>query len=442
MKIGFNPQINQQTKNTNFKSNITFDIGGSQREGSCKIYYASTPKDEEFYREHTTVNTLGKRMFADSDDFINNIVNKIVKIQKDNKKIVEEKGYDESENSLKNVTIFLPSYTMGNKAFYLPNIRNRDDKPLKDLDFSDFKERLINAGADISDDLQFKICQDALGAGLAMAQKLYHAGMLKEGSLYTACVTGGGCAVATIEAVDTDNVIIKSSGSGYLSQSLDLQKVSRAGASAPALIENFCKAMGFNEEVTADVKACHKAEFVLSKYATYNKKDPKAKALKDILLHIDAYEIDSEDENEFTIKVKDEYKTRYNIARRNAIDKYALALARLAIIKKNEGSNGMLITGMLAKAVNKAAKNSYDLSLSEWVMQHLTQSFNSYELDKLQEIYDFNVYCEDKFFIDNNTECGQLAHLAKFVGPFRKNWLRISIDNLKKEIAPTIKKLK
>ena len=68
MKIGFNPQINQQTKNTNFKSNITFDIGGSQREGSCKIYYASTPKDEEFYREHTTVNTLGKRMFADSDD--------------------------------------------------------------------------------------------------------------------------------------------------------------------------------------------------------------------------------------------------------------------------------------------------------------------------------------------------------------------------------------
>ena len=212
MKIGFNPQINQQTKNTNFKSNITFDIGGSQREGSCKIYYASTPKDEEFYREHTTVNTLGKRMFADSDDFINNIVNKIVKIQENNRKIVKEKGYDESENSLKNITIFLPSYTMGNKAFYLPNIRNRDDKPLKDLDFSDFKERLINAGADISDDLQFKICQDALGAGLAMAQKLYHAGMLKEGSLYTACVTGGGCAVATIEAVDTDNVIIKSSG--------------------------------------------------------------------------------------------------------------------------------------------------------------------------------------------------------------------------------------
>lgn len=441
MKIAFNPQI-RQNKNTNFKSNITFDIGGSQREGSCKIYYASTPKDEEIYKEHTTVNTLGKKMFTDSDDFINNIVNKIVKIQKDNKKTIREKGYPEEENKLKNITIFLPSYTMGNKAFYLPNIRNKDDKPLKDLDFSDFKERLIKAGAEISDDLQYKICQDALGAGLAMAQKLYDAGKLIEGSLYTACITGGGCAVATIEAVDAENVIIKSSGSGYLSQSLDLQKVSKAGASAPALIENFCKAMGFNEEVTADVKACHKAEFVLSKYVTYNKKDPKANALKEILLHIDAYEIDSEDDKEFTIKVKDNYQQRYEIARRNAIDKYALALARLAIIKKNEGSNGMIVTGLVAKAVNKAAKNSYGLSLSDWVMQHLTQSFNSYELDKLQEIYDFNVLCEDKFFIDNNTECKQLAHLAKFVGPFRKNWVRISMDNLKKEVAPAIKKLK
>ena len=37
-------------KNQTFRSNITFDIGGSQREGSCKIYYASTPKDEAFFK--------------------------------------------------------------------------------------------------------------------------------------------------------------------------------------------------------------------------------------------------------------------------------------------------------------------------------------------------------------------------------------------------------
>lgn len=74
-------QVNMRTqsftpKNQTFKSNITFDIGGSQREGSCKIYYASTPKDEAFYRENTTVNDLGKSKFQNSEDFINQIIKK------------------------------------------------------------------------------------------------------------------------------------------------------------------------------------------------------------------------------------------------------------------------------------------------------------------------------------------------------------------------------
>ena len=93
-------------KNQTFRSNITFDIGGSQREGSCKIYYASTPKDEAFYRENTTVNDLGKSKFQNSEDFINQIIKKIGRIQKDNKKTVKEKGYAPEENALKNVAIF------------------------------------------------------------------------------------------------------------------------------------------------------------------------------------------------------------------------------------------------------------------------------------------------------------------------------------------------
>jgi len=443
MKVSFNPiQQNQKRFNNTFKSNITFDIGGSQREGSCKIYYATTATDEEIHREHTTVNALGKRSFQDSEDFINNIVNKISKIQKEGRREIKEKGFPAEENTIRNVAIFLPSYTMGDKAFYLPNIRNKEDKPLKDLDFSNFKERLAAAGVEVSDDMNFKVVQDAMGTGLAMTQKLYDLGMLEEGSLYTACITGGGCGISNIEVVDKNNVIVKSSGSGCLSQSLSLQKVSRAGASAPALIENFCKAMGFHEELTADIKACHKAEFVLSEYATYKKNDPKALRLRELLDSTGMFEIlDDEEENEFRVRIKDEYHDKYDVARENAIDKYCLALARLAIIKKNEGSNGMIVTGTVAKAVNKAAGNAYNKSLSKWVMQHLMQSFNSYELDKLQEVYDFKVFCDPRFFIDNNTECEELVHLAKFVGNTRRNWLRLSIDDLKRGTKQAIKKL-
>ena len=49
MKVNLNLPSYTAAK-PNFKSNITFDIGGSQREGSCKIYYASTPKDELIYK--------------------------------------------------------------------------------------------------------------------------------------------------------------------------------------------------------------------------------------------------------------------------------------------------------------------------------------------------------------------------------------------------------
>ncbi|MBP3820704.1 hypothetical protein J6G99_03565 [bacterium] len=416
---------------TSFKSNITFDIGGSQREGSCKIYYATSSDDTPLHKENTTVNDLGKTKFEDSYDFINQIVKKIGRVQKSGRKAVKEMGYDKDENAIKNVTIFLPSYTSNNYAFYLPNHKNIKDKPLKDIDFRDFKQRMIESGIDVAPDVKIKIVQDAMGTGLAMTKRLYDLGMLNEGKYYTACITGGGCGISNIEMVDNEKVIIKSTGSGYLSQSLNLQKVSRAGASAPAVIENFCRAMGMNDELIDEIKSCHKAEFTTSESTTYEK-DVKTEKLKELLLESHKFEIKKEDENSFTIRVKDAYKGKFNAARRNAIDKYCLALARLAIIKKNEGSNGMIITGKLAHALDDTAKRVYKQGIADWTMQHLSQSFNSYELDKMQSAYHFEVMCDDRFFIDNNTECGELAHLSEFVNPVRGNWLKLDIKHLKK----------
>ena len=430
MRISNIPSCN--AANTSFKSNITFDLGGSQREGSCKIYYASTPKDEQFHRENTTVNDLGKSKFADADDFINQIIKKVGRIQRDNKKVVKEKGYPKEENTLKNLAIFLPSYTSNNHAFYLANYRNAENKPLKDVDFRDLKQRLIESGIDVAPDMKFKVLQDAMGTGLAMTKRLHQLDMLQAGKYYTACITGGGCGIANIEVVDKDKVIVKSTGSSYLSQSLSLQKVSKAGASAPAVIENFCRAMGFNDEVIDEIKSCHKAEFTMSEASTYPK-NVKTERLKELLLETQKFEMKKEDNDTFTIKIKDAFKPKFNIARRNAIDKYCLALARLAIIKKNEGCNGMIVTGTLAHAIDDASEKAYGLGVADWTMQHLSQSFNSYELDKMQKTYHFEVMCDDRFFIDNNTECGDLVHKAEFVNPERGNWLKLDLSKLNKD---------
>ena len=118
------------------------------------------------------------------------------------------------------------------------------------------------------------------------------------------------------------------------------------------------------------------------------------------------------------------------MARRNAIDKYCLALARLAIIKKNEGSNGMIVTGSLAKAINSAASEYYNMGIAQWITLHLNQSFNTYELEKMQETYHFEVMCDDRFNIDNNTECRDSVHLAEFVAPTRGNWLKLDLNKI------------
>ena len=421
--------INKIQPNMNFKSNVTFDIGGSQSEGSCKIYYSSS-KNEDLYKERTTVNDLGKTKFESNDDFIDLIVNKIKNLQKNGEEIVAEKGYPAKENTIKNVAIFLPSYTSKNYAFYLPNHRNINNKPLKDLSFRKLKEKLEAKGVKVDPNFKLKVLQDALGTGCAMAKKLYDMGKLEPGSYYTACITGGGCGVSNIRYYDDDNIIISSSGSAYLSQSLNSQKVSKVGASAPAVIVNFCKALGLNEEETEDIKACNKAEFTMTEATTYPK-DVKTELLKQCLLNTDKFEIAHEDEKEFTIKIKNGHKALFDRARRNAIDKYCLAFARLAAIKKNEGSNGLIITGPLAKSIDHAAKINYGIGISEWITGHLAQSFNSYELEKMQKVYGFKVFCDDRFFIDDNTECKELVHVAEAVNEKRGNWLKLSANKLK-----------
>ena len=128
------------SKQMSFKSNVTFDIGGSQREGSCKIYYATSEKDDVIYTTKTTVNVLGKTRFENSNDFKNQIVKKLKNVQANNRNNIKDMGYPEEENTIKSMTIFIPSYTSKAFAYYLPNHKNNDDRPLKDLDFSDMKE--------------------------------------------------------------------------------------------------------------------------------------------------------------------------------------------------------------------------------------------------------------------------------------------------------------
>lgn len=426
MKINSINRFNQPA----FKSNITFDIGGSQREGSCKISYTTSDNSSKIYEAKTTVNSLGKKQFVDSEDFVSKIVEKVNTVQKNNFANIKDMGFGMNENIIKSMTIFIPSYTSYRHVFYLPNHKDAKDRPLKDIDFSNIENLLKESKVLVDPNMKFRVFQDSMGTGLAVAKKLYNNDLLSKGKYYTACITGGGCGVANIEMTDDENVIIKTSGSGYLSESSQLVKVSRAGASAPAVIRNFCRAFGLNEEMVEDITSCHKAEFTLTNPVEYNK-DVKTLKLKSLLLATGKYECEDIDDKKFVLKVKQDYEDLYNRSRRNAIDKYCHAFARFAIIKKNEGSNGLVITGPLAKAINESAKENYNKNIPEWVTDHLFSSYNTYELDKVQEVYDFKVFCDSRFDLKDNTACEDLAHKAELVSPERGNWVKVNINDLK-----------
>ena len=195
MKINSIAQFYQPS----FKSNITFDIGGSQREGSCKISYTTSDNSAKIYEAKTTVNSLGKKQFVDSNDFVNKIVEKVNTIQKNNVANVCDMGYDASENTIKSMTIFIPSYTSYRHVFYLPNHKDSSDRPLKDIDFSNIEELLKDSKVLVDPNMRFRVFQDSMGTGLAVAKKLYNNDLLSKGKYYTACITGGGCGVANIE---------------------------------------------------------------------------------------------------------------------------------------------------------------------------------------------------------------------------------------------------
>lgn len=417
---------------TAFKSNIAFDIGGSRSEGSCKITYYAENNEDIFYKENTTVNKLGNSTFKNSENFVDLIAEKIGSVQKFSESIVEAKGYRPEENIIRNVAIFVPGNTYETVAVHLPNLKDNSNMPLENVDFANLKDILKKDGVKVSDNLNIKILQDVLGAGVAIGNKLYNMGMLEEGSDYTVCITGGGCGIADIEHIG-DNIIVKSSGSSCLSQNYELQKVSTEGASSSALISNFCRSMGFSDAHIRAIKSCNQGEIVLNAENTFEK-NIKTNKLKELLLETGKYKVTADDGSKYTIKVQDEFLSQFTDAQKSAIDKYCHAITRLAVIKRNEGSNGLIVTGPLAKAINETLIKNGNDGIAGQITQNLIRYFNSYSLDKSHKIFDFRIFCDNNFHIENNTDCGNLIHKAEFTGAKRFNWLKINTKYLKKSI--------
>lgn len=425
-------KVNNVTPNNfnvpNFKSKIAIDIGGSTSEGSCKIKYL-TNDYKELFSHKTTVNDAGKKTFKNAKDFVEKVADKIELAQNEGRKVIEKLGLPTAENALKSIVLFCPSYTYDDKVLYTANLRSEEKKPLRDINFKTLPSVLNARGVEVEEGVNLKVLQDAMGSGLAVTKKLHQKGMLKAGSYYTIAITGGGCGITSVRGLSDDKALIESSGSSYLTDSLGVVKISKLGASAPSVIRNFCKAFGIDEETSEEITSCG-IGYIVTNPTSKIPETPQGEKLRNVLLSSGRYEEITSDYGDKWISVKDKYSEKFEHARYNAINKYAHALARLAVIKQNEGSNGLIITGPLAMALDTSCRNNYQTSLADWVLDKIEESYNTYELNKMKSKYDFQVHCSQDFAVKDNTAGASLAHEGSFIGNERFNWLEVDLNKI------------
>lgn len=426
---------NQKNNNPSFKSRFLVDVGGSVGENSLKALLIPDKNGSTIYKMKNVVNTQGHRIYESTEDFLRKLAGKMAQYYKEGLKVKP------NEKTVTETVFFMPGSVYDNKLLYADNIRGANGMGMSDIDFNLMPKFLKDAGVKVSKDCQVRLFQDSMGSGLAIAQKLYEKGMLHAGDHYSVAITGGGCGISNIRAISDKSAIVDATGSSYFTDEQGLVKIANAGASASKLITNFCNAMGINKQIVPEIASCGIGQVVTSEIFILPK-NAQGEKLKKLLLSLkkfapkDSTDIKSEkvlkpiytlyDEN--SIRVADDFSRDFKHARYAAIDKYASSLAKFAVIKENEGANGLIVTGPLGFALDKALRKHHMSSLSEMISQKISARYNTFELDQIRDSHKFKVICNPEFSLEDNTEARELALKANLVGNHRFNWLQMNFE--------------
>lgn len=417
--------------NPAFTGRFLVDVGGSVIENSFKGLIIPNNSGATLNKKMGIVNNLGKRGYDNAIDFMKKLSCKMAEVYK------EGLAKNPKDKTLTEAVFFMPGSVYDNKLLYADNIKKLDGTGMSDIDFNLIPQYLKEAGIKLSKDFKVKLFQDSMGSGLAVAQKLHEKGMLHAGDHYSVAITGGGCGISNIRAISDNHVIVDASGSSYFTNDQGLVKIANAGASASKLINNFCNAMGINKQIGPQIANCGIGQVVTSEIFLVPK-NAQGEKLKNLLLGLK--KLAPEDstnplsklvekpiyEEAYTdncIRVTDDFSRDFKISRFRAMEKYAESLAKFAVIKENEGANGLIVTGPLGFAIDKALRKHHSSSLSEMITRKISEAYNTYELDKISESNKFKVICDPVFGLSDNTEARELALKSNLIGNQRFNWL-------------------
>lgn len=409
--------------NISFGHKIIIDSGASKpHHGSLKLSILSDETNAEIYSYNGVLCPEG---FKKDADYIQGFARQIAdSFEKAGDKI---KRLSPADRELTGVVIYAPGAIINNFNAILTNLKKLGtNEPLKNIDYEKILPILRNLlsakGGKVSDGFKLMATNDMIGAGASIAQHLAKKPDFIEGYSAAYLMAGGGLGVGQIEH-NGENILIKASESGHISVFGTNKSLEEYGASVRALIKNFAKEAGLNNQDTEKLVKLGNAKIIQPVIIASSEQEAKS------LVESGLFE--AVGRNGFKLKgVSAEVQRKASFA---AIQKFIESIAILGANKVNEGVNSVILTGPLAKGVDEAIRKQAALFKNKNLNTLLTEKITSLLDDmgkNVAKLYKFNLITNIE--VPSNNVGGSLLLQGKFIGgKTRGNWLSIPATVLK-----------
>ncbi|MBQ4114133.1 hypothetical protein IJD34_01875 [bacterium] len=485
-------KVSNSFQDVSFKHKILMDIGASNPKGTLKIS-AITDAGKLILKEsgpNSYVNNTVKG-FLNAQDFIDKIA-KIIKRTYNKVLLKDESGefaLSSTDKLLSGIAIFVPGTTYpdgekNNSIAFMPNLRDRTDKALTNVSFSEYEKSLLNGVEGISvnsEGFKMVVTKDLGGAGVALAKMMAKKNMLNEGDYIMGVMTGGGFGSVDIkvrnkvvefetsesssyiagnyeaydkiskiidETINSDDPIeefkkLKANNNLRLKEDIQvLGKLGRQGVNVKSHIGSFCSEIG-RKDLFKLLQAVGDARIVEMNRMCVSEKDTelleKIRSLKDEFV-----EIESISDGKIAFEMNEEFfgKELLKKARTTAVNDYANSISLISINKINDCINKVVLLGPFAHGVNQYVKtHSEDFEgakdLPELIIRKIRTNIDEKHADlpstaKLMDLYGFQIICDKDLNFPDNTVAGDVFLNPKFkFTSNRGSWFGIPLGSLK-----------
>lgn len=485
-------KVSSVQQSTAFQHKIILDIGASNPKGTLKIS-AISDAGKLILKESGPNSYLNNTVkgFMNAQDFIDKIA-KVVRSTYSKVLLKDESGefpLSASDKLLAGLAIFVPGTTYpdeekNSSIAFMPNLRDRNDKALTNVSFSEYESKLLKGEGGINvnkDAFSLVVTKDLGGAGVALAKMLAKKNMLKEGDYVMGVMTGGGFGSVdikvknknvefetsesssyiagnyeaydkiaklireTVEAEDPDLAMSALEENNNLKLKQDIQvlgKLGRQGVNVKSHIGSFCSEIG-RKDLFKLLQAVGDARIVEMNRMCVSEKDTELlaqiRALKDEFI-----EIESISDGKIAFEMNEEFfgKDLLKKARTTAVNDYANSISLISINKINDCVNKVVLLGPFAHGVNQYVKtHSEDFGgakdLPELIIRKIQTNIDPKHADlpsteKLMRLYGFEVICDSDLNFSDNTVAGDVFLNPKFKFTHnRGSWFEIPLNTLK-----------